>query len=59
MTTSITVADGILTIQSLDVTDDVTVTYIDHLSPEARESGLLNCLQLGACALTFAGDCMG
>src|SRR5580692_343060 len=56
MSTSITVVDGTLAIRSLDVTDDVAVTYIDHLSPELREAGVLNCLQLGARALSFAGD---
>jgi hypothetical protein len=56
MQTSITIADGVLTIQSLNVADNVAVTYIDRLSPEAREAGVLNCLQVGARALTFAGD---
>lgn len=59
MNASITVADGTLSIQSLDVKDDVTVTYIDQLHPEARVAGVLNCLQLGARALTFAGDRTG
>ncbi len=59
MTTSINISEGILTIEALDVTDDFTVTYIDHLEPDARAAGVLNCLQLGARALTFASDKTG
>jgi hypothetical protein len=56
MNTSIAVTDSVLTIHSLDVTNDVTVAYIHKLDPQAREAGVLDCLQLGARALTFASD---
>ncbi len=53
------VQDGVLTIGALDVTDDVVTKYIDQLEPDARVAGVVNCLQLGARALTFAGDQTG
>jgi hypothetical protein len=59
MTTPINLSDGLLTIDALRVTDDVTVTYIGQLEPDAREAGVINCLQLGARALTFASDKTG
>jgi hypothetical protein len=59
MKTSLTTADGVLRINALDVTDEVTVTYIDHLAPDVRVAGVLNCLQLGARTLTFASDKTG
>lgn len=59
MPNTITLADGALTIHQLTVTDDVTVSYIDQLPPDNQEAGLMNCLQLGARALTFTGDQTG
>jgi hypothetical protein len=59
MIASIRVTDGALTIESLDVSDDVTVNYISQLQPETREAGVVNCLQLGARALAFTGDQAG
>src|ERR1022692_3222532 len=59
MKTSLTIADGVLTINALEVNDEVAVTYIDHLEPDVRLAGVLNCLQLGARALTFATDKTG
>ncbi len=59
MTTSVTVSDGILTIDSLNVADEVTVSYIGQLEPDIRTAGVLNCLQLGARALAFANDKTG
>lgn len=55
----ITVCDGVLTINTLDLNDDVVVTYISQFEPAAQASAVINCIQLGARALTFAGDRMG
>jgi hypothetical protein len=55
----IQVSEGSLAIHQLEVTDDVTTSYIAGLEPEARVSGVINCLQLGARALTFVGDQTG
>ena len=59
MSTLVNIFDGALRINTLDVTDEVTVNYIDHLAPDVRVAGVLNCLQLGARALTFASDKTG
>lgn len=59
MSASVATADGVLEIRFLDVTDDIVVTYIDHLEPEARAAGVINCVELGARALTFASDQTG
>jgi hypothetical protein len=59
MKTSIQIRDGVLTIDALDVADEVTVTYVNHLEPDARVAGVLNCMQLGARALAFASDKTG
>ncbi len=53
------ISDERLAIHQLEVTDDVTVSYISGLEAEAQLSGVINCLQLGARALTFAGDQTG
>jgi hypothetical protein len=53
------VSDGILKIDALDVADEITVSYIDQLEPDLQAAGVLNCLQLGARAMTFANDKMG
>jgi hypothetical protein len=59
MNTSVTIVDDVLSIRSLDVTDDIVVTYISQLEPAARVAGVVNCLQLGARSLTFASDQTG
>ena len=59
MTPKIAVQDGVLNVQNLEVADEVTVTYVEQLEPEARPAGVINCLQLGARALTFASDQTG
>lgn len=59
MTTSITLSNGQLTINSLEVADQVVVSYIDQLTRDMRKAGVLNCLELGARALTFASDKTG
>jgi len=59
MPISVAINDGVARIEALEVSDDVTVSYIAHLAPIDREAGVLNCLQLGARALTFASDKMG
>jgi hypothetical protein len=53
------VADGVLTIQSLRITDDVVVTFVGRLESGARAAGVTNCLQLGARALAFSADQTG
>lgn len=59
MSTSVTINDGVVRIKALDVSDDVTVAYIEHLASSDHEAGIINCLQLGARALTFASDKTG
>jgi hypothetical protein len=59
MEPKITVSEETLAIDHLDVTDDVTVSYVMNLEPVNQVSGVLNCLQLGARALTFASDQTG
>jgi hypothetical protein len=59
MNASVTIEDGVLSIESLSVGDDVVVTYLEQLEPIARPAGVINCLQLGARALAFAGDQTG
>jgi hypothetical protein len=59
MTTSINITDGVLAINSLEVRDEATVTYIDRISPDARVAAVLNCLEIGARALTFSSDKAG
>jgi hypothetical protein len=55
----ITIGEGTLAIDHLVVADDVAVSYIAKLEPEDQVSGIINCVQLGARALTFAGDQTG
>src|ERR1700734_232910 len=59
MKTSIEIKDGVLVIDALDVTDDVTVSYINALESDARVAAVLNCMQLGARALAFTSDKTG
>lgn len=59
MTSSATIYANILRIRSLDVSDDIVVNYIRKLEPAAQLDGVINCLQLGARALTFTGDQTG
>lgn len=59
MTTSVAISADVLTIHSLDVSDGVVVNYIGQLEQGAQAAGVLNCLQLGARALTFTGDQTG
>lgn len=59
MSNQIILENGQLTVDSLHVTDDVTVNYIGQLKPESRLAGVLNCLQLGARTLNFASDQTG
>lgn len=56
---TITITNGVLEVRSLDVTDETVVAYIDQLAPEARVGGAVRCLEVGARALTFAGDKTG
>lgn len=53
---TVTIIDGVLTMDALTTKDEVSVRYIGALSAEEREQGVINCLQLGARALTFAND---
>ena len=55
----VSVSGDTLAIHHLDVTDDVTASYIAGLELTAQPSGVVHCLQLGARALTFAGDQTG
>ena len=59
MTPSINIADGALEINSLEVRDEATVSYVGRIAPDMRVSAVLNCLQIGARALTFTGDKTG
>lgn len=59
MNASIRIVDGTAVIDSLSVDDAATVTYIEQLEGDARLSGVLNCLQIGARALRFAADKSG
>jgi hypothetical protein len=59
MNSPVAVQDGILRLHDIDVTDEVTITYIARLEPHAQLSAVVNCLQLGARALTFASDQTG
>ena len=59
METLVTTKGGVLAIRALEVKDDVVVSYISHLEPEMQAAGVVNCLQLGARALTFASNKAG
>jgi uncharacterized alpha-E superfamily protein len=59
MTTSINIADGVLEINSLEVRDEATVSYVGRIAPDTRVAAVLNCLQIGARALTFSSDKTG
>jgi hypothetical protein len=55
----INIQGEVLVIEHLEVYDEITRLYITQLDGESQGAGVLNCLQLGARALTFAGDQTG
>ena len=59
MTESVFFENDHLIIDHLSVKDKISVAYIAGLESDCRVDGVLNCLQLGARALTFAGDQSG